>query len=213
MTQLTVLHERAARRVRVARRISGVGVEEARMNEASARMALAMADRSLHAEIPLVWEPVTRHLMRLWTLRRIAIWISAIVAVMTMHLAGIDGGVSVILGFGSGWVSAMVPRITPARGTLRRCANMFLDGPDAHVTQHDMWDAVVHGRYMRRAATRILREAPGSMLSHVSLARTFQEGCGIDPEHWEIVLALSAHSETSLGKIVDGLRTLDVQHA
>jgi hypothetical protein len=56
MTQLTVLHERAAQRVRIARRISGVGVEEARMNEASARRALEMADRSLHAEIPLVWE-------------------------------------------------------------------------------------------------------------------------------------------------------------
>ena len=49
MTQLTVLHERAAQRVRIARRISGVGVEEARMNEASARHALEMADRSLHA--------------------------------------------------------------------------------------------------------------------------------------------------------------------
>ena len=89
---------------------------------------------------------------------------------------------------------------------------MFLD-EEAHVTQHDMWNAIVHGRYMRRATTRILREAPGSILSHVSLARTFQEGCGIDPEHWEIVMSLSAHSETSLGKIVDGLRTLDVQHA
>lgn len=212
MTQLTVLHERAAQRVRVARRISGVGVEEARMNEASARHALEMADRSLHAEIPLVWEPVTRHLMRLWTLRRIAIWISSIVAIVAMHLAGIDGGVGVALGFGGGCATVLASRVTPARGTLRRCARMFLDD-ESHVTQHDMWNAIVHGRYMRRATTRILREAPGSMLSHVSLARTFQEGCGIDPEHWEIVMSLSAHSETSLGKIVDGLRTLDVQHA
>jgi hypothetical protein len=213
MTALTVLHEHASRRVRKARRISGVSVEEARMHEAAARHSLEMADRSLHAEIPMVWGPVTQQLLRLWTLRRVAICASAMLGVIIMYLAGLDGAESVALGFASGWAAAMISSVVPAHGTLKRCADMFLDGPDAHVTQHDMWDAVVHGRYMRRAATRILREAPGSMLSHVSLARTFQEGCGIDPEHWEIVLALSAHSETSLGKIVDGLRTLDVQHA
>ena len=211
MTQLTELHERASQRVRVAQRISGAGVEKARMNEASARHALEMADRSLHAEIPLVWEPVTRHLLRLWTLRRIAIWISALIAALAMHLAGIDDGIGVVLGFAGGCAAVLLSRAAPARNTTRRCADMFLD-EETHVTQHDMWSAVVHGRYMRRATTRILREAPGSMLSHVSLARTFQEGCGIDPEHWEIVMSLSAHSETSLGKIVDGLRTLDVQH-
>ena len=212
MAALTVLHEHASRRVRKAQRISGVGVEEARMNEASARHALEMADKSLHAEIPMVWGPVTQQLLRLWTLRRVAICASSMLAVTAMYLAGLDGGVSVILGFSSGWASAMVSRVTPARGTLRRCADMFLDGSDAHVTQHDMWGAVVHGRYMRRAATRILRQSPGSVLAHASLARTFKEGCGVGSEHWEIVLALSAHSDTSLGKIVDGLLALDGQH-
>lgn len=212
MSSLTSLHERASQRVRIARRISGVGVEEARMNEAAARQALLMADRSLHAEIPMVWEPVTRHLLRLWTLRRIAIWVSSFLLVVTAHLAGLDGVAGVVLGWTAGPITTLVSRALPARGVIRRCANMFHDD-EAHVTQHDMWNAIVQGRYMKRAATRVLRESPGSMLSHVSLARTFQEGCGIDPEHWEIVLSLSAHSETSLGKIVDGLRTLDVQHA